>query len=116
MSENILDNAKIKTNNNIRTSEEIMNNVVKARKMQKERFGEEKLNSNMNARDIAKFIKLDQETKDILETASKNLNISPRVFHKILKISRTIADLDLDEKIRKKHVLEALQYRPKEII
>ncbi len=97
-------------------SEEIKKRIKKAREIQKKRFGKEKLNSDMNAREISKFIKLEKEEKDILETASKSLNISPRVFHKILKISRTIADLENSEKIKKEHLLEALQYRPKEII
>ena len=102
--------------NQTEKSENIRNRVEKARKLQKERYNEEILNANIGVKEINKYINLNDEQKNILEDAAKKLDFSPRVYHKILKISQTIADLDNDGKIKKEHILEALQYRPKEII
>lgn len=97
-------------------SEVIRRRVEKAREKQKKRFGEERLNSEMSVKDINHFVVLADEEKKLLEDAAKNMDFSPRVFHKIKKIARTIADLENSEEIKKEHLLEALQYRPKEII
>ena len=97
-------------------SEPIRKRVKKARELQKKRYGLEILNSNVGVKEIKKYIKLNDKQKSLLESAAKKLNFSPRVYHKILKISQTIADLDNDGKIKDEHILEALQYRPKEII
>lgn len=94
----------------------IRKRVEKAREIQRKRFGGEKLNAQMNLRDLNKFVILEREEKELLEKAAREMNFSPRVFHKIKKIARTIADLDNSDKIRREHLLEALQYRPKEII
>ena len=97
-------------------SQEIKKRVLKAREIQKKRFGGEKLNSQMSARDIQNLIDLKPEVKKILEDAALAMDFSPRVFHKMIKLSRTVADLDESENIEEKHILEALQYRPKEIL
>ena len=97
-------------------SEEIRKRVLEARKKQKERFGSDKLNAQMSARDIENLIELKDGVKKILEDAALAMNFSPRVFHKMIKLARTIADLDESEKIEENHILEALQYRPKDII
>jgi magnesium chelatase family protein len=94
----------------------IRNRVEMARKIQEKRFGEEKLNSEMSVKNINDFVILDEEEKKLLENAAMKMDFSPRVFHKIKKIARTIADLEGSEKIKSEHILEALQYRPKEII
>jgi magnesium chelatase family protein len=97
-------------------SEVIRKRVEQARKIQEKRFGEERLNSEMSVKDINNFVILEEEEKRLLENAAIKMDFSPRVFHKIKKIARTISDLENSDKVKSKHILEALQYRPKEII
>jgi magnesium chelatase family protein len=101
-----------KTNNGDST-EIIKNKIIKARELQKIRFGGEKTNSEMGAKDIEKYIQLNDEVKNILNQSANSIGLSARAYHKIIKISRTIADLDNSEEISTKHLLESLQYRPK---
>lgn len=93
------------------TSEEIRKRVIKAREIQKERFGCEKLNGHMTRKDLEKFCKLDDETKLIMKTAVKTFNLSARSFDRILKVARTISDLTGSTNIEKVHIMEALSYR-----
>jgi magnesium chelatase family protein len=88
-------------------------NILKAREKQKLRLGKStvKTNSSMSARDIESVIKLSEEVKDLLKVSSAKLNLSPRSYHRLIKVSRTIADLEDSEEIETSHVLEALQYR-----
>ena len=78
------------------------------------RFGKEKINSDMSSKEIEKHIKLSNEVKDFLNESAENLKLSARVYHKVIKLARTIADLDNSKEITNKHLLEALSYRPKE--
>ena len=98
------------------SSKEIRKRVERARKIQTERFGKEALNSEMSVKQINEFIILEKTEKELLENAARQMDFSPRVFHKIKKIARTIADLENSKNISSTHLLEALQYRPKEII
>ena len=95
----------------------IKERVIKAREIQKERFNNEKrkikMNSEMEAKDIGKIAHLEKEAKEILNTSAKKLDLSARAYHRIIKLGRTIADLDGSKTISKSHILEALQYRPK---
>lgn len=68
-------------------------------------------NSQMSAPDIKKFCKLDGATADLLKDSFEKLNLSARAYNRILKVARTIADLDGSADIQAKHVAEALQYR-----
>lgn len=68
-------------------------------------------NNNLSARDIEENIPLTSDVKDLLKTSSAKLNLSPRSYHRLIKVARTIADLDESEHIEIAHVLEALQYR-----
>jgi len=68
-------------------------------------------NAEMTSRDIDYCIKLSGEVSDLLKLSSEKLNLSPRSYHRLVKVSRTIADLDESQEIKTKHVLEALQYR-----
>jgi len=70
-------------------------------------------NAEMSARDIEEVIKLSNDVQDLLKVSSAKLNLSPRSYHRLVKVSRTIADLDDSEEIKAEHVLEALQYRVK---
>lgn len=93
------------------TSKEIKERVIKAREIQKKRFGCNKLNKDMTRKDLEEFCKLDEETKIIMKMAIKNLNLSARSFDRILKVARTISDLAGSKNIEKIHLMEALSYR-----
>ncbi len=96
----------------------IRERVKKARDIQSSRFrGIKKnirLNAEMGAKEIDKLIPLSKETKNILNNSAEKLKLSPRAYHKVIKLARTIADLALSENVETSHILEALQYRPKE--
>ena len=70
-------------------------------------------NAEMSARDIEKTIHLTDAVKDILKTSSVKLNLSPRSYHRVIKVAQTIADLDEKDVIEPEHLFEALQYRVK---
>jgi magnesium chelatase family protein len=67
----------------------------------------------MTSRDIDDIITLTPAVKDILKASSAKLNLSPRSYHRLIKVAQTIADLDGADIIEPKHLLEALQYRVK---
>ncbi|AMD94711.1 YifB family Mg chelatase-like AAA ATPase [Leptotrichia sp. oral taxon 847] len=94
-------------------SESIQKRVIKARVIQKRRFKSDMLNYAMTKRQINKYCKIDAETQEIMKEAIDNLKLSARMFDKLLKVSRTIADLGGEENIKKEHLLEALNYRKK---
>jgi magnesium chelatase family protein len=87
--------------------------ILAARERQKDRFEKTETNTNsgMSARDLEKLIPLTNEVKDLLKLSSAKLNLSPRSYHRLIKVARTIADLDASDEIGIPHVLEALQYR-----
>ena len=87
--------------------------VDEARKIQTNRFKNQKVysNSKMTNTMIKKYCKLDKETNDILLLAFESLKLTARAYNRILKVARTIADLDNSENIQKEHVIEAINYR-----
>lgn len=85
--------------------------ITKAKEKQKVRFEADKNNSAMSARDIENKINLKEDVKDLLKISSQKLNLSPRSYHRLIKVARTIADIDDSEEIETTHLLEALQYR-----
>ena len=95
------------------TSTEIRKRVNKAREKQRERYKEYKIfsNSELNSNLINKFCILDEESEKLLHSAFERLKMSARAYTRILKVARTIADLDNSEEIKKKHIAEAIQYR-----
>lgn len=97
------------------TSAEIRLRVQKARDMQLARFEKESIfsNSEMSSRQTEIFCALDQNSKNLLKQAVEKMRLSPRSYFRILKVSRTIADLDESEMIESRHLAEALQYRIK---
>ncbi len=91
--------------------------VIKARGVQAERFRKANrkigTNSEMNARDIGTVLNISEEVKNILNKSAKTLDLSARSYHRIIKLARTIADLDSSLEITTDHILEAISYRPK---
>jgi magnesium chelatase family protein len=75
--------------------------------------GSKSLNSRLSSKDIGDYITLSKETTDILTSASTKLGLSPRSYFKVIKLARTIADLEGSESVETSHILEALQYRPR---
>ncbi|MDO8492862.1 MAG: YifB family Mg chelatase-like AAA ATPase, partial [bacterium] len=91
--------------------------VIKARAHMQKRFATAKrsrLNGDMSAKEIEKLVPLSESAREILNTSAEKLQLSARSYHKIIKLARTIADLDESRFVEDKHLLEALQYRQKE--
>lgn len=95
------------------TSAQIRERVISARKIQAERYKNENIftNSELNGSLIKKFCRLDKETEDFMKIASSKYHLSGRRYDRILKLSRTIADLSGCENIQLSHVTQALQYK-----
>ncbi|KAB1153346.1 YifB family Mg chelatase-like AAA ATPase [Tenacibaculum aiptasiae] len=96
------------------TSVEIRKRVVRAREIQTKRFSSFNTihyNAQMNVKQIRKFCKLSDESNELLKKAMEKLNLSARAYDRILKVSRTIADLALSNDIQSHHITEAIQYR-----
>lgn len=98
-------------------SDVVRKRVEKALLKQRKRFEKKKIimNSEMSSRDLKEFLIIDVDAKNIMREAMKTFALSARSFNKVLKISRTIADLENSKNVESRHVLEALQYRPKTV-
>jgi len=95
-------------------SVDIRKRVTAARDLQSIRFTDIEnvhYNAQMNVKHIRKFCKLSEESKTLLKTAMEKLNLSARAYDRILKVSRTIADLAAEKDISPDHIAEAIQYR-----
>jgi magnesium chelatase family protein len=97
------------------SSKEIAKRVHNARQLQKKRFQSTETNSSMNVKDIHRHASLTDGVKNILNQSAERLSLSARAYHRVIKLARTIADLDQKEVIETGHILEALQYRPKDL-
>jgi len=96
------------------SSVEIRKRVTDGREIQTKRFADFEnihYNAQMNVKQIRKFCKLSDESKNLLKTAMEKLNLSARAYDRILKVSRTIADLENVTDISPNHISEAIQYR-----
>ncbi len=99
------------------SSQKIKARVAKARAIQKDRF--KKLgknistNSEMNVKDLSIVVELSKEVRDLLDSSAERLGLSARAYHRVIKIARTIADLENSVEVKANHILEAIQYRPK---
>ncbi len=104
---------KLALNNKPETSKEIKERVDKARKIQLERYKGLQIvcNAELDSNLLDEFCKLDKKSRDIMEKAFEKFGLSARAHDKILKIARTIADLDDSKDIQYKHIAEAIQYR-----
>lgn len=104
---------KLDSEENIETSEKIKARVNKARALQQERYRKESIysNSSLTPKLIEKYCELNKEGKELLELAFNRLGLSARAYSRILKVARTIADLDGKQNIETNHIAEAIQYR-----
>ncbi|CAM4387020.1 YifB family Mg chelatase-like AAA ATPase [Zobellia nedashkovskayae] len=96
------------------SSVEIRKRVTAAREIQTKRFAEfpnVHYNAQMNTKQIREFCRLDEPSKELLKNAMERLNLSARAYDRILKVGRTIADLEGVEGVNGTHVAEAIQYR-----
>jgi len=103
----------------LEASDKIRDRVAQARQIQQARFADESAgraihcNSQMKNSDIKKYCKLSGDVENILRQASLKFNLSARSYMKVIKVSRTIADLAGAQEIEPNHMLEALQYKPR---
>ena len=95
------------------SSATIRDRVNKARDVQKKRFGHNGIicNALMTEKQIRNFCTIDEEAHKLIEMAIDKLGLSARAANRILKVSRTIADLESNEAIKSSHIAEAIQYR-----
>lgn len=103
----------LNTNVKCETSAQVRERVVKARKIQVERYKDLPIftNSQLTAEYIKVFCKLDNKSEALLRSAITKFNLSGRSYDRILKLARTIADLEMSENIESSHIAQALQYR-----
>jgi len=95
-------------------SSKIRERVEKAREIQRERYANLKgvhSNSQIGPKEIKRYCRIDKNSEELLRTAIEKFGFSSRAYHRILKVARTIADLDESIEIRTHHVAEAIQYR-----
>ena len=95
------------------SSLEIKKRIIKARNIQKSRFSSIGImtNSELSGKNILKYCKTNKESEILLKSAFETLGLSARAYNKILKVARTIADLEESENIETNHLAEAIQYR-----
>ena len=104
----------LSSNDKGESSDKIRARVIEAREIQQERFKETKHihnNSDMGTKEVRIYCELNKACSDLLAMAMNKLNLSARAYDRILKVSRTIADLDKSSEILPQHISEAIQYR-----
>ncbi|TJX16203.1 ATP-binding protein [Tissierella creatinini] len=103
----------LKVESNVETSAAIRSRVIRAQDIQIERYKNDKIynNSQIPNKDIKKYCKLNNSSEKIIKNAFAKYKFSARTYNKLLKVARTIADLDSKEDIEDKHILEAIRYR-----
>jgi magnesium chelatase family protein len=96
-------------------SDAIRKKITRARTLQKKRFKKtDRLNSGMTPKGLVHHASLSEKCANILNTAATKMDLSPRAYHRCIKLARTIADIEDSKDIQESHILEALQYRPKQ--
>ncbi|MCW5936537.1 MAG: YifB family Mg chelatase-like AAA ATPase [Fimbriimonadaceae bacterium] len=92
-------------------SEKLRERVAAARERQNQRFGKAKVNAKMTPREVKAAVHLDPDCAEFMKLVAGRLNLSARVYDRVLKVARTIADLASSEDVRREHLSEAVQYR-----
>ncbi len=105
----------LKVKESLEDSQQVRQRITKARQKQKQRFIKDSIytNAEMKNRHIKKYCPLSKEIKQLLNQASAAFHLSARAYYKMIKVARTIADLDNSDEINSSHMAEALQYRAK---
>ncbi len=100
------------------SSKEIRERVLSAVEIQRKRFKEYPINFNseMTTSILEKFVNLEPEAENILNSSAKKFGFTARSYHRILKVARTIADLNKSEKVKSNHIIEAINYKISEIL
>ena len=95
------------------TSEAIRERVCTAREIQQKRFGGQGIhcNAQMTTAQLRKYCLLDEPSQSLLKNAMEKFGMSARAYDQILKVARTIADLDNEENLKSSYIAEAIQYR-----
>lgn len=104
---------ELRTTEQSECSENLKKRIEAARELQRERFAnsETTCNSKINAKEFEKFCRIDKDAEQTLRLSFEKLGFTARAYNRVLKVARTIADLDQSEIILSHHVLEAVQYR-----
>lgn len=99
-------------------SEKVQVRVTSARSRQLQRFNDSRLtyNAEMTPTEVRAFCQTEEQAQSLLKAAMKQLHLSARAFHRILKLGRTIADLENADIIKAHHLAEAIQYRPRTMV
>jgi len=99
-------------------SERVQARIEAARSTQRQRFEGTNLacNAEMMPTEVREFCQVEESAQSLLKAAMKQLYLSARAFHRILKIGRTIADLENADIIKAHHIAEAIQYRPRSLV
>jgi len=113
-----VDYEKLADNRLGESSEKVRARVISAREIQLQRFKGTKLtcNADMTPSEIREYCQLEDSGQSLLKAAMKQLYLSARAFHRILKLARSIADLEGAEIIKANHLAEAIQYRPRSMV
>jgi magnesium chelatase family protein len=99
-------------------SEKVQKRIEAARSLQRQRFDGTIIacNAEMTPTEVRAFCSTEESAQSLLKTAMKQLYLSARAFHRILKIGRTLADLENTDIIKTNHIAEAIQYRPRSLV
>lgn len=100
---------------NAEPSAAVRERVLRASELQRRRFTGTRLskNTDMGVKELDAFVPLAEDVRTLLNTSAAKLNLSARAYHRVIKLARTIADIEKSAAVESAHVLEALQYRPK---